>query len=425
MSISNTTLDSNQSNSTVANLHLGGALQITSPQSIPLSVTGSRFTNNTVTGTAGSASGGGILVLNGSLTVTGSIFSGNSVTSTGASASGAAVYAQLGSVTMHYNRIVGNSPASTAVANETTATPPATIDATKNWWGCNAGPGNSGCDGLGGTGSVVPRLVFSASASPTTVTGPNGTSTITAGFTRDSSSTAVDPLLLGAFSGATVTWSDPTPSPATVNGHTDTVGTTISSGNGQVTYNSQSAAGPGHVVGTFDNQSVTTTLTVNRPPTITSANHATFTVGAAGSFTVTTTAGYPAATTLSEAGTLPSGVSFADQGDGTALLSGTPASGSDGTYPITITASNGVSPNATQSFTLTVQPGAVNDTATVVEDSGANAIDVLANDNSSSSKAVTAKTDGSHGSVSITHSGADLTYTPMRITAERTPSRTR
>jgi hypothetical protein len=38
----------------------------------------------------------------------------------------------------------------------------------------------------------------------------------------------------------------------------------------------------------------------------------------------------------------------------TGVLSGTPATGSNQTYNITITASNGILPNATQSFTLTV-----------------------------------------------------------------------
>ncbi|HEY3701603.1 MAG TPA: pentapeptide repeat-containing protein, partial [Acidimicrobiales bacterium] len=39
---------------------------------------------------------------------------------------------------------------------------------------------------------------------------------------------------------------------------------------------------------------------------------------------------------------------------GTATLSGTPAAGTGGTYPITITAANGVNPGASQTFTLTV-----------------------------------------------------------------------
>ncbi len=85
-------------------------------------------------------------------------------------------------------------------------------------------------------------------------------------------------------------------------------------------------------------------------PAITSLDSTTFTVGTAGTFTVTTT-GSPTPA-LTESGTLPSGVTFADNHDGTATLSGTPTSA--GIYPLTIAASNGVSPNATQSFTLTV-----------------------------------------------------------------------
>jgi MBG domain/Kelch motif/Galactose oxidase, central domain len=87
-------------------------------------------------------------------------------------------------------------------------------------------------------------------------------------------------------------------------------------------------------------------------PTITSSNNTTFTVGTAGSFTVTTT-GSPAPA-LTKSGALPTGVTFTDNGNGTATLSGTPL-GTVGSYPITITANNGVSPNATQNFTLTVQ----------------------------------------------------------------------
>ena len=96
----------------------------------------------------------------------------------------------------------------------------------------------------------------------------------------------------------------------------------------------------------------TLTVTVQQAPAITSGNSATFTVGANGTFTVTTT-GSPTAA-ISESGTLPTGVTLTDNGDGTATLAGTPAASTDGSYPITITASNGVSPDATQSFTLTV-----------------------------------------------------------------------
>jgi hypothetical protein len=54
---------------------------------------------------------------------------------------------------------------------------------------------------------------------------------------------------------------------------------------------------------------------------------------------------------LSESGSLPSGVTF---NAATGVLSGTPASGTIGTYPLTFTAHNGVGSDAIQNFTLTV-----------------------------------------------------------------------
>jgi hypothetical protein len=91
------------------------------------------------------------------------------------------------------------------------------------------------------------------------------------------------------------------------------------------------------------------TLTVDQPPSITSANTTTFTVGTAGTFTVMAS-GYPALMTYSKTGALPNGVTLSAAG----VLSGTPAAATGGSYLITITASNGVSPAGTQNFTLVV-----------------------------------------------------------------------
>jgi Putative Ig domain len=90
------------------------------------------------------------------------------------------------------------------------------------------------------------------------------------------------------------------------------------------------------------------TLTVLQAPAITSVNHATFVIGKANSFNVTAT-GFPTPT-ITETGPLPAGVTLSPSG----LLSGIPAPGTSGVYHFTITASNGALPNATQSFTLTV-----------------------------------------------------------------------
>lgn len=100
------------------------------------------------------------------------------------------------------------------------------------------------------------------------------------------------------------------------------------------------------------NNSATATSTVYMAPAITSANAASFTLLAPGSFTVTAT-GYPTPA-LTVSGTLPDGVTFSNNGDGTATLTGTPVLGTAGSYPLTITASNATGIDASQNFTLTV-----------------------------------------------------------------------
>jgi len=122
-------------------------------------------------------------------------------------------------------------------------------------------------------------------------------------------------------------------------------------GNNQINANVPTGATTGNLVvtvgGTASNAVLFTLPT--QAPTFTSSNATTFPLGTADSFSVTAT-GSPTPT-LSESGALPSGVSFTPS---TGSLAGTPTT--SGTYSITFTASNGVSPNATQSFTLTV-PG--------------------------------------------------------------------
>jgi fibronectin type III domain protein/galactose oxidase-like protein len=89
-----------------------------------------------------------------------------------------------------------------------------------------------------------------------------------------------------------------------------------------------------------------------QPPSITSSTSDAITQGVTDSFKVTTT-GSPIPA-ISESGALPSGIAFTDHGNGTATMSGDATV--SGTFPIIITANNSVSPNATQSFTLTVNP---------------------------------------------------------------------
>jgi Tol biopolymer transport system component len=89
-----------------------------------------------------------------------------------------------------------------------------------------------------------------------------------------------------------------------------------------------------------------------QPPAITSVSSTSVGMRTPFDFHVTTS-GAPTAS-VSESGALPAGVTFVDNGDGTADLSGSAAAGTAGTYPITITASNGVGSPAGQPFVLTV-----------------------------------------------------------------------
>ncbi|UFU04080.1 Ig domain-containing protein [Ruania suaedae] len=87
-------------------------------------------------------------------------------------------------------------------------------------------------------------------------------------------------------------------------------------------------------------------------PSIASADAVSFAADEAGAFTIVSS-GDPTPVVDLDGG-LPSGVTFEDSGDGTGSLSGTPQPGTGGTYPLTVTASNGTSPDAVQNLTLTV-----------------------------------------------------------------------
>ena len=107
-------------------------------------------------------------------------------------------------------------------------------------------------------------------------------------------------------------------------------------------------------------------------------------------------------------------------------LTFTPAANANGNATVSVTlqdnggtANGGVDTSAAQTLTITVTavddaPVAVNDSATVEQDSTNNPIDVLANDTDIDGGPVliTAVTQPANGSVAITGGGSGLTYTP-------------
>lgn len=108
----------------------------------------------------------------------------------------------------------------------------------------------------------------------------------------------------------------------------------------------------------------TITIAINNPPQITSAGSATFAPGKAGQTFTVQTSGFPtgASMSITDGGGFPLSVTLTNNNNGTATIAGTPQAGTQGAvgtppskaYPVLITANNGVAPNATQNFTLTI-----------------------------------------------------------------------
>ncbi len=168
--------------------------------------------------------------------------------------------------------------------------------------------------------------------------------------------------IVGApFSTTVTTTGDPAPA-LTETGALPTGVTFVDNGNGTATISGTPAAGTGGsypltitATSTAGTATQAFTLTNSEAPTITSASTATFSTGVAGTYTVTTT-GYPAAT-ITESGTLPKGLTFAAGTTGTATIAGTAASGTAGTYPVSVSATNSSGSTATLALTITVNVG--------------------------------------------------------------------
>lgn len=132
-------------------------------------------------------------------------------------------------------------------------------------------------------------------------------------------------------------------------------------GDGTATISGTPAAGTGGV------HTVTVTATneagsgshqveieIAEAPELSGPTSSTYVVGEPGGPDVFAQVGGHPVATLSTDSDLPGGVSFADNGDGTGTLGGTPQPTTGGLYDVTIDGSNGVAPDATWPFALTV-----------------------------------------------------------------------
>ena len=214
---------------------------------------------NRITGTNAAAAGGIYAdqsAAAGNVTYT---VNGNSVTGySGAGSSGIAANdfdtgdAQTVTMTAAFNRISGNAIGATA---DNTAA----LTAENNWWGCNEGPNQPGCDttatSAGGTLDADPWLVLGLAANPTSIQTGGATSQLTASLTRNSNGNTVG---AGFPNGVNVAF-------ATSLGSVTTPGAT-NNGVATSTLTSGAAAGTANTQATLDSETVTTPVTFTAPP---------------------------------------------------------------------------------------------------------------------------------------------------------------
>lgn len=214
-----------------------------------------RFAHNTTRGTAPGEDvyGGAVFLVNGTATFTGNTFTGNSTAGAGGAGGDGGAISTPGGVTAAGNRFVGNP----GVAGSSVHARSGVLLARDNWWGCNGGPGQPGCDTVGGSGgasvSADRWLTLTATATPSTVD-PGIPSTITAGFRADSTG----PTVAVDFPGTPVAW--------------DATGGVLSDAEATVdgvataTFTGASGGGPATVTAGVDNATTAAAVTVNRPP---------------------------------------------------------------------------------------------------------------------------------------------------------------
>lgn len=132
-------------------------------------------------------------------------------------------------------------------------------------------------------------------------------------------------------------------------------------GDGTGTLSGTPAAGTGGVhtvtvmaVNEAGNDTIDIEVEIAEAPELSGPTSSTYVVGEPGGPDVFEQVGGHPVATLSTDSDLPGGVTFADNGDGTGTLGGTPQPTTGGLYDVTIDGSNGVGPDATWPFALTV-----------------------------------------------------------------------
>jgi CSLREA domain-containing protein len=225
----------------------------------------SSFVDNSISG----GLGGGLHINSPgtTATITGSNFQGNSAGTGGAIAVDNDFGGKSSTLQISLSRIAGNTATNgSGISGGDPASPSGSgagkITATENWWGCNGGPGATGCGktaqfNVASGDSLVtsPYAVLSLSASPTSIN-QGDSITLTAGITKDNNGSTIS----GAFpavQGLTPTYS------TNVGGDTIAAAQPFTSAGVSTATLTPSSASSNTASVMFDSQSLSTGYTVN------------------------------------------------------------------------------------------------------------------------------------------------------------------
>jgi uncharacterized repeat protein (TIGR01451 family) len=317
-----------------------------------------------------------------------------------------------GTMSIHHNSITGQP----AAAIDNTATGPVSLVAENNWFGCNGGPGATGCTVLVGAVDANPWLVMTIAAPPGTV--PVGSTlpvTVSLNTNSDAQNTSgsgdiVDGILTVTFSAV-----DGTITPS------DTLDASIANATFTGT-----TPGNGSASGTLHNQTVTAPIVVTTPPSVTATKtvSGTFHTGNNVTYTVVLTNGggteqldnsgaeftdvLPAGVTLVSANAT-SGVAGANTGTNTVTWDGSIGATSSVTITIvaTINAAAGSSVSNQGTAAYDADSNGTNESSALTDDPGTGA----ANDPTTFTVTSPPSVTGTKAVSGTFHQGNNVTYT--------------
>lgn len=240
------------SDNTVANTCPGGAAGVSADDG-NLTITNSFITNNETI----NQTGGGVSLTGNSQA---GVMTNTTVSNNKASGEGGGIYFREnsdGTLDVSLSRITGNTA---PTGSGLFVFAGSTVTAEDNWWGCDGFPGAPGCDTVGGTADVDPRLDLVVTADPSMISS-GGTSTVTADFSNNSAGTTLNPGPV-VLNGLTI---DFDATNGTMNPTSDMLAALMA----MSTYTNTSCPGPATVSATLDNGTEDAQITINCATTTT------------------------------------------------------------------------------------------------------------------------------------------------------------